>query len=58
MVECSDPHCNRWALLCKAWVADVLSHQETTIVQGFYVHRISVLAQSKKVMGAIIVVCG
>jgi hypothetical protein len=38
-------------------VADVLtSRQETTVVHAFYAHRISVLAQSKKVMGAIIVV--
>ena len=59
MVECSNLHCNRWVLLHKAWAADVLtSHQETTIVQGFYVHRLSVLAQSKKVVGAIIVVSG
>jgi len=40
-------------------VADVLtSRKETTIVQGFYVHRISALARSKKVVGAIILVSG
>jgi len=46
-----------FSILRKARAADVLtSRQETTIVHAFYAHRISVLAQSKKVMGAIIVV--
>jgi hypothetical protein len=47
------------SILRKAWAADVLtSRPETTIVHTFYAHRIRVLAQSKKVMGAIIVVSG
>ena len=59
MVECSNPHRDRWALLRRAWAADVLtSHQATSIVQGFYAHRISVLARSKKLLGVIIVVSG
>ena len=38
-------------------MADVLTfHEDTFFVQGFYAHRISVLAQSKKVAGAILIV--
>ena len=60
VAEYSNPHCNRLSLLCKEWAADVLtSPQETTIIQEFYMHWISVLSQSKKgVLGAIIVISG
>ena len=40
-----------------AWVANILiSHRDTFIVQGFYAHKISILAESKKVAAAIMVV--
>ena len=40
-----------------AWVTDVLiSHRDTFIVQGFYAHKISILAESKKVAAAIMFV--
>ena len=35
----------------------LISHQDTFVVQGFYAHRISILAKSKRVAGAIAAVC-
>jgi hypothetical protein len=47
------------ARLHRAWAADILtSRQETLIVHGFYAYRLSTLARSKKVLGAIILVSG
>ena len=41
----------------KTSLVDVLtSHQGTLFVQGFYAHRISLLAKSKKIAGVIITV--
>ena len=51
MVKCSNPRFNRWDRLGldRIWVVDVLiSHRDTFIVQGFYTHKISILANSKK----------
>jgi hypothetical protein len=41
----------------RAYVADVLiSYPDTFFVQGFYAYRISILAQTKRVAGAIVAV--
>ena len=57
LVERSSLHFHRWDLLYMAWVANILiSHRDTFIVQGFYAHKISILAESKKVAAAIMVV--
>ena len=57
MVERSSLHFHRWDLLDRTWVADnLIFYRDTFIVQGFYAQKISILAESKKVAGAIMFV--
>ena len=57
MGEHPNPQCNRWAVshrTMSGW--RLISHQATFSAQGFYAHRIHILARSKKVAGVIIAV--